>query len=135
MENGSATAVGAPIRGRHGCLGTVSQIRSAHRAPGPGATTSSTRNAVRSAANPAAFLARTIVLFFADDEPMGRPLSAVGIDQPGEGVTRPLLGLGITEQVMRLEVDQHDPVQVLCELLRIGALGEEALGDPGPEHL
>ncbi|GAA2043338.1 hypothetical protein GCM10009839_53130 [Catenulispora yoronensis] len=66
--NGSPAGTATGVRGRQARLGTVSQSRSAQRAPGPGATVSNTRNAVRAVPSARNFLARTIVLFLPDGD-------------------------------------------------------------------
>ena len=61
------------VLGRQGCLGTVSQIRSAQRAPGPGAATSNTGTRYAKHGSRAVFKHERSCFFCEDDEGHGDP--------------------------------------------------------------
>src|SRR5829696_6383366 len=59
-----------------------------------------------------------------------------GGEQEGlDGAGGPGGGVGVAEQPAGVVVGKHDAVQVVGELLGVGAGPELALGDAGPEHL
>src|SRR5829696_3705418 len=106
--------------------GMRNQRRSAQRAPRAGATRSRS-------ANDRAFLNGGEAAGGHRVSSGGGP--AGGEQQRLEGAGGPGGGVRVGQQAAGVVVGEHRPVQVVGELLRVGAGVEVALGDAGPEHL